>query len=212
MGHFVKSIGPAAVSNSLGLVVLKSVLPGVPDFYQGTELFEPSLTDPDNRRPVDYRWRRELLATLPALDASSGERVSAAKALCRDWADGRLKLFVIQALLHFRQRERQLFNEGTWQLLETEGEHDDHVIAVTRRHRRQFVLAVVPRLTFSLAGPGRFPVGERTWASTSVILPAGAPTQLADVLTARSVPAQKGSLKLRDALSPLPVAVFRWRV
>ena len=210
MGHFVQSIGPAAVTNSLGLVVLKSVLPGVPDFYQGTELFEPTLTDPDNRRPVDYSLRRLLLGTLPPLDASPGDRVSAAKALRREWADGRLKLFVIQALLHFRRAERQLFDEGSCQLLETHGEHEGHVVAVARRYRRHFVVALAPRLVFTLAGPGRFPIGERAWASTSVILPRGAPAQLTDVLTARSVPAPKGVLKLTDALGPLPVAVLCW--
>ncbi|MGA3351712.1 MAG: malto-oligosyltrehalose synthase [Acidimicrobiales bacterium] len=208
MGRFVTRIGPAAATNSLALTVLKTVFPGVPDFYQGTELFEPALTDPDNRRPVDYLRRRELLRGLPPVDAPPAERALAAGALLREWANGRVKLFTIRALLQFRRAEPQLFDKGTYELLEVTGDHKGHLVAFARRHRRSLVVALVPRLMLEIAGAGKFPTDARVWGGTVVMVPGAAPSHLTDVLTGKTVPLSRGRLKVRDALDPLPVSVL----
>ena len=129
MGRLVARIGPAAVTNSLGLVVLKTVTPGVPDFYQGTDV-EPTLTDPDNRRPVDYAHRRELLASIAGLQAASAKWEKAVVDLCRNWPDGCIKLLVIRSLLHLRRAEPRLFDSGSYERLKVVGKHASHLIAL----------------------------------------------------------------------------------
>ena len=146
MGLFLRRIGPAAVSNSLSLIVLKTMMPGVPDFYQGTELHEASLTDPDNRRPVDYELRRAVLDSLPPLDASPALKAAAAKALRREWSSGRLKMYTTRALLHLRRAEPLLFEKGSCQLLAVKGTRGEHLIALARRRGSRYVVALAPRL------------------------------------------------------------------
>ncbi len=208
MGRFLRRIGPAAVSNSLSLVVLKSMTPGVPDFYQGTELLEPSLTDPDNRRPVDFRQRRALLDSLPPVDASPGKKTAAADALCRDWSSGSLKMYTIRALLHLRRAEPLLFEKGSCQLLEVKGARGKHLIALARRQGSRHVLALAPRLSFGLAGPGRFPIKDHAWGKTTLRVPDGAPASFTDVLTGRTVAVRRGRLEVGEVLDVLPVAVL----
>jgi malto-oligosyltrehalose synthase len=208
MERLVGRIGPAAATNSLALTVLKAVCPGVPDVYQGTELWAFSLTDPDNRRPVDFGRRRALLAGLPGDEIPPAARQAGARALLADWTDGRIKLHVLRSLLTVRRAQPALFDRAAYRPLATSGPLRDHAVAVTRRHRRQWLVAVVPRLMLEAAGPGRFPTGTRLWGKTAVQLPAGAPVRFTDVLTGASVDAQGGALDAGRALATLPVAVL----
>ncbi|HEX3947019.1 MAG TPA: malto-oligosyltrehalose synthase [Acidimicrobiales bacterium] len=193
------AIGPAAATNSLGLVVLRSTLPGVPDTYQGTELWDFSLVDPDNRRPVDFDRRRRLLAELDqgrsAADLSAG------------WGDGAVKLSVTGRLLRLRRDRPALFDRSAYLPLRLRGPASEHAVAFARRHRRQWSVTVVPRLAFGLAGPGRFPLGA-LWGETSVVLDRSAPTEWVEVLTGAPVGSRRGSLRLADVLRLLPVAVL----
>ena len=208
MTRFVEHIGRAAVSNSLALCVLKAITPGVADFYQGTELFEPALTDPDNRRPVDYSRRQALIASLLPLDAPAGERATQAKGLLDEWADGRLKLFLIRTLLHLRRDDPVLFEQGTFRILEVEGSHRDHLIVLARRHRRRCVFAVLASGSLEVAGVGRFPIGQRVWGDTTVVMPDWAPTLLVDSLTGTRFGINGNKLRASEALSLLPCAVL----
>ena len=201
-------IGPASLTNTLALVVLKTVFPGVPDFYQGTELFEPKLTDPDNRGPIDFELRRRLVAALPPIDAPGPLRAQAARALLRDWTDGHVKLFTIRALLHLRRAQEDLFDKGTYEVLEVQGTHGKHVVALARRHRGRMIISVVPRLTLQVAGEGRFPIGTRVWNDTAVILPDGVPLELSDVFTGTSLNTSRGYLSVGEVLDLLPVSVL----
>ena len=158
MSRLVGLIGPAAATNSLAMTVLKAIAPGVPDIYQGTEFFEASLTDPDNRRPVDFAKRQRALGDLPPSDAPHGTLAPAAMRLLENWHDGHIKLFVLRALLHLRRRDPELFAAGSFRLLEANGPGSEHVVAFSRRLGRRLVVAVVPRLTLSLSGPARFPL------------------------------------------------------
>src|SRR5258706_5722433 len=105
--------------NGLAQVVLKATAPGVPDFYQGTELWDFSLVDPDNRRPVDYAARAAMLAKMPA-----------APTLLRRWTDGRVKLFVTQRSLALRAAHTALFRDGAYTPLDA----GPNVVAFTRTH------------------------------------------------------------------------------
>jgi (1->4)-alpha-D-glucan 1-alpha-D-glucosylmutase len=210
MERLVRRIGPAAASNSLAFTVLKAICPGVPDVYQGTELWDFSLTDPDNRRPVDFAARRALMAGLPAPDAlsSGAEAAPAVAALLRSWPDGRIKMHVLRALLHLRRCERPLFERGSYQLLEASGAMGEHVMGMVRRNGRRWVVALVPRLTLARAGAGRFPTAAGVWGTTEVHLPARAPRRLTDVLTGLTIESHGGALNVGHVLETLPVAVL----
>lgn len=208
MGRFVRRIGPAAATNSLSMLVLKSIAPGVPDVYQGTELWNYSLTDPDNRRPVDFGLRRSLLAGLPSMDAPPVERTRAAGTLLSDWSDGRLKLHLTRSLLHLRRDHPDLFARGEYFALKTSGSAADHVVGLARQRGRRWIIALIPRQVIGVVGPGRFPVGARAWEATSLRLPSPAPGTFTDVVTGVAVTAERGRLAVGDCLSVLPVSVL----
>jgi (1->4)-alpha-D-glucan 1-alpha-D-glucosylmutase len=207
MSRFVRAIAPAAASNSLSLTVLKACCPGTPDFFQGTELFEATLTDPDNRRSIDFAAREALLASLPALQAEDDLDAEVMRMLT-DWPNGRLKLYVIRALLHLRRRLPDVFASGSYTPLATSGPGAENLVAFSRRRGRQSVITMIPRQTLSQAGRGRFPTGSRVWAATTCQLPKAAPRSYVDIFTGRGVTAERGRLSVATALAVLPVAVL----
>jgi (1->4)-alpha-D-glucan 1-alpha-D-glucosylmutase len=209
MGSFVRAIGPAAATNSLALTVLKACTPGTPDFYQGTELFEATLTDPDNRRAVDFATREALLASLPAMETVGSEVAPQVERMLADWADGRLKLHVIRSLLHLRRALSGLFANGSYVPLATSGARAGNIVAWTRRRGSDGVVAVIPRLTLEHAGHGRFATGSRLWGETTCVLPKGAPRSYVNIFTGRSVTATRGRIAVASALDLLPVAVLQ---
>ncbi|MBI1913245.1 MAG: malto-oligosyltrehalose synthase [Planctomycetes bacterium] len=161
--------------NSLSQVLLKCTCPGVPDFYQGMELWDLSLVDPDNRRPVDYARRRELFAALKTSAAALGDDLtSLARELLTSLADGRVKLFVTWRALACREAHARLFAEGTYQPLEAVGTKKDHVCAFSRLFDGEAALVVVPRLLVGLMGGAeKPPTGATVWHDTWLPLPAG---------------------------------------
>jgi (1->4)-alpha-D-glucan 1-alpha-D-glucosylmutase len=163
--------------NSLAQLVLKLASPGVPDFYQGTELWDLSLVDPDNRRPVDFAHRRGLLAGLqPVIDRIEAGETAAreVRELLDTWPDGRIKLLVTACGLRFRRAHAELMVEGSYTALEPQGPAADHLVAFARRDRSGTLLAVVPRLVAPLVGDDRpVPLGREAWGSTSIVLPEG---------------------------------------
>ena len=140
--------------NSLSQVLLKLTVPGVPDIYQGNELWAFNLVDPDNRRPVDYRHRQALLETL---DASCRDRDSL-PALLRELldgiADGRAKLYITWKTLSLRSTHARLFAEGQYLELPSEGPRADHVCAFARRCEDNEALVVAPRWFARLGADG----------------------------------------------------------
>jgi (1->4)-alpha-D-glucan 1-alpha-D-glucosylmutase len=122
--------------NSLGQLTLKATLPGVPDFYQGTEYWDLSLVDPDNRRPVDFAARQEALGSLEAPDW---------RGLINIWPDGQLKLAWTRHLLKLRNELADVFALGEYEPLEVRGAHADHVIAFARHRGRAAAIVVVGR-------------------------------------------------------------------
>lgn len=200
MTEFSRLIGPAAFVNSLASVVLKICTPGIPDFYQGTELVEPTLTDPDNRLPVDFAARADVLARLPEPSAA------AAGALLSRWRDGHLKMFVIRTLLRDCRSSSALYARGSYEPLTTTTPH----VAAFRRNLEgaPSLICVVPRLTYLLAGPGRFPTGH-VWREDTVGIPEDHRTRYQELFTDRLIEPAAGCMALSDVLDVLPVAVLR---
>ena len=182
--------------NSLAQTILKCTAPGVPDFYQGTEIWDFSLVDPDNRRPVDYPARQRLLDSL--VEASPVE-------LMKEWKTGRIKLFLIQRLLRHRAENGALFRDGSYREVAVSGERARHVIAFERISGEERLLVVVPRLTCAL---GFAPVGE-TWNENFLEREKGGPPSWRDLLTGKIVPWATERLALSAVFSDLPFAVLR---
>ncbi|KAA5607340.1 malto-oligosyltrehalose synthase [Roseospira marina] len=205
MAAFVARLAPAGIVNALAQTTLRLTVPGVPDLYQGTDLWDFSLVDPDNRRPVDFVARARWLAE----GARPSERMET-------WRDGRVKQALIAALLDLRTSNPNLFAFGDYVPLETVGCHADRLIAFARvsTDGDQAVVVVVPRLVWPLMDERDGLPLPRGWADTAVQLPADAPWAtrgLCDVLgrpTAPPLSAETdGTLPAALLLEELPVAV-----
>lgn len=182
--------------NSLSQVALKLTAPGVPDIYQGNEIWDFSLVDPDNRRPVDYGRRREMLASL--------EQVSPEE-LLREWPDGRIKLMLTQRLLRFRREHPLLFQRGSYLPLTVTGQFADCCVAFGREQEGKWIVVLVPRLSSRVGFP---PVGEK-WKDTAVELPASlARDGATELFTRRDLHLHEGRLPISEAMSTLPFAVY----
>jgi (1->4)-alpha-D-glucan 1-alpha-D-glucosylmutase len=204
----VRAVQCSGVTNSLSAVLLKGTAPGVPDIYQGDDSWFFALVDPDNRAPLDVVEHSDLLAGLPgaANDLSDGEEVGA---LLASWRSGAIKQLVLRTVLHVRREQPHLFARGAYLPLAVTGARRAHVFAFARTHEDAWAVCVVPRLTQSFAGPGRFPIGAEVWSDTMITMPAECPPALVDALTGRSIPVQDGRLGVRSILAILPVALLR---
>ncbi|HEX8359625.1 MAG TPA: malto-oligosyltrehalose synthase [Longimicrobium sp.] len=169
--RFHPPIARLGMVNSLAQTLVKLTSPGVPDVYQGQEIWDLSLVDPDNRRPVDFALRRELLARLTA-DLEERDRREVARSLVEGWEDGRIKLYLTQTALRLRQAYPDLFATGEHLPLGTGGERGEHAVAFARRAEGAAVVTVVPRLVATLTRAHDFALPTaKLWSGTHVILP-----------------------------------------
>jgi (1->4)-alpha-D-glucan 1-alpha-D-glucosylmutase len=204
-------IAYAGMLNSLSQTLLKITSPGVPDFYQGTELWDFSLVDPDNRRPVDFVKRGTFLEEL-----KRGEKSDRAGMLCdllSHWQDGRVKLYLIYKALNFRCGHPEVFQRGRYLPLYVAGNLGENVCAFARRADDRWVVAAAPRLLTRVVTPGCPPLGERAWKDAVLPLPSGAPDHWHNVLTGEKSSAsetkggEKG-LPLHQIFKSYPVALL----
>jgi (1->4)-alpha-D-glucan 1-alpha-D-glucosylmutase len=179
--------------NALSQVLLKLTSPGVPDFYQGNEIWDLSLVDPDNRRPVDYKRRRELLDSLGGTTPEE---------LLGNWTDGRIKLFLTQRLLVFRQENPELFLCGSYEPLAVSGSFAGSCIAFARVWQEKRILVLAPRLTSRVGFP---PIAE-AWGDTTVQLPEKSPP-LRDLFTGDII-AATDKLSLAQTFARLPFSLL----
>src|SRR4051812_18070680 len=179
--------------NSLSQITLKTMMPGVPDFYQGTELWDFSLVDPDNRRPVDFA---ERAGRLDALEKPGWGR------LVEKWPSGHLKLAWTRHLLKLRTELADIFTNGDYQPLEVTGPHRDHFIAFARRRGREAAITVVTRWFAPLTDGGRHWPGPENF-DAALDVGGYAVEGFAD--------ADAAQLRLSDLLTHLPVAVLKAR-
>lgn len=207
---FQKRIAFYGAFNALGQVLLKIGAPGVPDFYQGTELWDFSFVDPDNRRPVDFKKRVRLLEDITRR-GTEGLLPFVSELLGR-WEDGQIKLFVTRKALESRRKQSTLFLEGDYVPLYASGRRKEHVTAFARRHERSWVVVVVPRLVTKLVTPGKFALGRDVWGTGRLILPREAPGRWQNVLTGETVSAtsafRRKFLPLRTVFQRAPVALL----
>jgi (1->4)-alpha-D-glucan 1-alpha-D-glucosylmutase len=197
--------------SSLGQTLVKLTAPGVPDFYQGSELWDLNLVDPDNRRPVDWAVRERLLDEVLTALAAGRDRAAFAHELVKTKADGRVKLFLIHEGLAFRRARRALFETGAYRALEARGAYAEHVCAFARVTDDAAAVTVIPRL-LARRGVDAVPLGIEYWADTRLELPAALGGRFTNVLTGerlQTVPADGGAgLPLADALATFPVALL----
>jgi (1->4)-alpha-D-glucan 1-alpha-D-glucosylmutase len=198
-----RSLAATGMVNSLAQAVLKATSPGVPDTYQGAELWDLSLVDPDNRRPVDFGLRAAALRELDDALAGGLPREQLARDLLAAWPDGRIKLYVLATLL--RLRAAAAWEAGAYAALEPRGERAEHVVAFARGA----VIVAVPRLVRGLCGEG-VPLGA-VWGDTALVVAPDA-TPYREMLTGRRVtPVELDGVMvvpLAEAFAVLPVAVL----
>ena len=166
---FQKLTAACGIFNSLSQTLLKIASPGIPDFYQGNELWDFSLVDPDNRRPVDYRKRKNLLDELMQKEATEGS-LETARDVVATRNDGRIKLHLTCKALNFRRENRELFESGSYLPLTVEGACQEHVCAFERSIRDSSVMVVVPRFCSRLIRDSSgLPLGPEVWQDTRII-------------------------------------------
>ncbi len=180
--------------NSLSQVTLKTTMPGVPDFYQGTEFWDLSLVDPDNRRPVDFTERAKVLASMETPDWHH---------LARDWPDGHLKLAWTRHLLKLRSELSDVFAHGDYEPLQVSGPHRDHVIAFARRRDGDAVIVAVAK---SFSG---FSQGGRAWPRPENY---DASLHVGGYAVEGFADADASQLRISDVFRHLPAAVLKARV
>lgn len=201
--------------NSLSQTLLKIASPGVPDFYQGTELWDLSLVDPDNRRPVDFGLRKTLLRELIRRESNVGS-LEMAREVVASRNDGRIKLYLTFKALNFRREHRELFESGEYLPLTVEGPRQEHVCTFERSLAERSVVVVVPRFCSRLLRDSSdLPLGPAIWQDSAIILPADASSsRFRNVLTGEVLTSeQRGGrsiLALQSVFEAFPAALLEW--
>jgi (1->4)-alpha-D-glucan 1-alpha-D-glucosylmutase len=191
-----KEIARLGAINSLTQTLLKLTSPGVPDIYQGNEIWHYRLVDPDNRRPVDYKLRCQMLESLSSATAAE---------LMQTWPDGRIKMFFTQRILRFRREHADLFQRSEYLPLNASGVFAECCIGFLRRFGDNWIVVIAPRLSSRIGFP---PIGE-LWKDTAIKLPETLSLEGAhDLFTCRAVSLLHRQLKLADAFSLLPFGVI----
>jgi (1->4)-alpha-D-glucan 1-alpha-D-glucosylmutase len=218
LGRFARRVACFGRVNSLAQTLLKLTCPGVPDLYQGTELWDLSLVDPDNRRPVDFARRQALLADLThRVAGAGGDRRALVGELLERGGDGQIKLYLVARTLAYRRDHEDLFATGAYLPLDARGAKRDHVIAFARQRDDDAVLVVVPRLVVGLTGGAEcWPLGEEIWAETALVPPAAwTDWHWHNVLTGETVTAtddgEGAGLRLASLCASCPVALVECR-
>ena len=199
---FQKWVAGYGILNSLSQTLLKYTAPGVPDTYQGTELWDLSMVDPDNRRPVDYEQRISFLK-----DIKKKEKTKVLKLIDELFAskeDGKIKLFLTYKVLQARKENLKVFQEGEYIPLEVDGKFKDHVVAFARRFGDTTAIAIAPRFFTTLVKPGEYPHGEEVWADTHLEIPQGSHTWR-DAITNQTI---SDSGAIAQILQHFPVALL----
>lgn len=205
--QFQNLISRAGVFNSLSQVLLKVTSPGTPDFYQGTESWDFSLVDPDNRRHIDYSKLTRQLTLLRATSESISPRP---EGFLGDPADGAIKMFATSRLLEFRIQNRTLFERGEYVPLSTGGASGDRVISFARREQNQTVIAVATRFFATMMGDTGSPLDEQAWGDTRIELHDELAGCYRDVLTGQRICGSddKSAIFLSEICRHLPVALL----
>ncbi len=205
---FMPAISFFGAINSLAQRLLMLTSPGNPDIYQGTELWDLSLVDPDNRRPVDFELRRQMLSELDR-KAEGGDLPGLCAELLENHQDGRIKMWTTMQALRLRRDRRDLFHLGRYVPLRAAGPRQRHVVAFAREHRNQVSIVAAPRLSYTLAGGAIRPPLGGLWGVTELPVPAHTAEFLENVFTGEKirVSAQR-TLLCSEVFAHFPVALL----
>jgi (1->4)-alpha-D-glucan 1-alpha-D-glucosylmutase len=208
---FQARIARVGIFNSLSQTLLKIAAPGLPDFYQGTEVWNFSLADPDNRRLVDYERLQALLGKIHA--SESKDPAALVDRLVAEPSDGGLKLYATRCALRFRREQRALFAKGSYLPLRASGEKNKHVIAFARFFKGTTVLVLAGRFFAQLGTGAGAPLGAAVWGDAEVVLRKQLPSgSYRDIFTGKTVaPVRRDGevvLPIAEAFSHLPIAML----
>ena len=201
---FQKKISFYGIFNSLSQALLKIASPGIPDFYQGTELWDFNLVDPDNRRPVDFEKRKSFFNEM---QTKKGDLPGLIKDLFVHKDDGRIKLFTIYRLLKARNKFKELFESGEYIPLKAEGKYQDNIIAFARQSHDAYSIVVAPRFLSMIVKEDELPLGESIWQDTVIFLPDEFPSEWASILTEQKLRVDK-ILNIGNVLDIFPVSLL----
>jgi len=202
---FQKKVAHYGIFNSLSQILIKITSPGVPDFYQGTELWDLSLVDPDNRRPVDFESRGAFLREIR--EKESGNLLDLINTLLRTREDGRVKLFLIYRALKARNERPEVFRNGAYVPLEVAGRFKDHIIAFARKQGKEWAITIVPRFLTTLIREGEDPFGLEIWEDTHISFPEGIAQGWKNMITGQQVNDGR-KLIIGEVLTHFPVALL----
>lgn len=203
---FQRKIAHYGILNSLSQTLIKITSPGIPDFYQGTELWDLSLVDPDNRRPIDFDVRGKFLAEIIDLD---GNR-DFLKDLMATPENGKIKLYLIYRSLLTRKENQSLFEEGAYIPLKAGGAHSDKLFAFARKAGNSWVITIAPRLLANLVAEGEYPLGQTIWSDTHLIMPDGTPPNWINAITGEELRAGR-KLLIGEVFTSFPLALIHAR-
>jgi (1->4)-alpha-D-glucan 1-alpha-D-glucosylmutase len=217
MQGFLPTVQYFGLLNALTQALLKITSPGLPDIYQGTELWNFSLVDPDNRRPVDFNESQRAFEELEKQASGNSDLLPLCSSLVSNLSDGRIKLWTTARALRFRRDNPELFRETAYYPTEAIGSKQEHVCAFARgvppfrfdERDKQMLIVAVPRFSFTLMR-GRIepPLGD-AWADTELLIPAHAPNYFENVLTGEMVKGtNKRSLLCKEVFANFPVALL----
>ena len=201
---FQKKISFYGIFNSLSQALLKIASPGIPDFYQGTELWDFNLVDPDNRRPVDFEKRKSFFNEM---QTKKGDLPGLIKDLFVHKDDGRIKLFTIYRLLKARNRFKELFENGEYIPLKAEGKYQDNIIVFARQDHNSCCIVLAPRFLSMIVKEDELPLGESIWQDTVIFLPDEFPSEWASILTEQKLRVDK-ILNIGNVLDIFPVSLL----
>jgi len=208
--RFTRRIAAYGAITGLAQAVLHVTAPGIPDIYRGTEVWDLTLADPDNRRPVDYGLLNQMLQEVAGRRGEIPERRSTLGLV--DGVDGRIKLKVLARALATRRADPDLFATRDYLPLEPQGEQASHLVAFARRHQDRWAVTIAPRLVATLRPRATPPIGRRAWGDTCIMLPPGAPVVWRDALTGqrlRALPSAAGwAIPIAHAFRTLPVSLL----
>jgi len=202
---FQSRISQCGIFNALSQLLIKLTAPGAPDFYQGSELWDLSLVDPDNRRPVDYSKRAQSLKTIRAKWQENSD--SLIQELLDSWQDGRLKLFFTMRGLALRHEFAETFEKGRYIPLAVTGTYAQKVIAFARCWQSNCVVTVAPRFFADLKTEGSLPCGKNAWKDTIIQLPAAENSSWKNALTGKELSFEDGLL-MKEICQDLPAALL----
>ena len=200
-----KKVADYGIINSLIQVMLKFTCPGVPDVYQGTELWDMSFVDPDNRRPVDYTQRMQWLEEI---ERQKDDPANLIEALWADRYSAKIKLWLVQNLFGARKEQQQLFAEGHYIPLKTIGKYKDHVLAFARHYGQSWIVVAVPLNLAKISEDQKVDVMQIDWKDTRIILPANAPDTWEHLLVKTKGTTDK-VLSLKAIFKNAPLAILK---